>query len=91
MQSGDRPSGRIFEDLSKLAGGVMGAAGGIKSDVEALVRTQAAKLIEDMDLVRREEFEAARAMAVKARTEQEVLTARLEALEVRLTALETKD
>jgi BMFP domain-containing protein YqiC len=44
-----------------------------------------------MDLVRREEFEAARAMAVKARTEQEVLTARLEALEVRLTALETKD
>jgi len=90
MQSGDRPSGRIFEDLSKLAGGFMGAAGGIKSDVEALVRSQAAKLIEDMDLVRREEFEVARAMAVKARTEQEVLTAKLGALEVRLAALEKK-
>lgn len=91
MQSGDRPSARLFEDLSKIAGGALGAAGGLRADVEALVRTQAARLIEELDLVRREEFEAARTMAANARAEQAALTARLEALEERLAALESKD
>lgn len=89
MQSGDRPGGRLFEDLSKLAGGALGAAGGVKSDVEALVRTQAARLIEEFDLVRREEFEAAREMAANARAEQEVLQKRLIELEKRLADLES--
>ncbi len=91
MQSGDRPGGRLFEDLSKLAGGALGAAGGLKADIEAMARTQAAKLIDDLELVRREDFDAVRAMAAKARAEQEAMAARLEALEARLAALEAKD
>ncbi len=90
MQSGDRPGGRLFEDLSQIAGGALGALGGVRADLEALIRAQAARLIEELDLVKREEFEAAREMAAKARAEQETLSARLERLEARLAELETK-
>ena len=78
MQSGDKPSARLFEDFSKLAGGALGAASGLRQDIETLVRTQAAKLVNELDLVRREEFEAVREMASKARLEQEMLNARIE-------------
>ncbi|MEQ9126096.1 MAG: accessory factor UbiK family protein, partial [Alphaproteobacteria bacterium] len=88
MQSGDRPSGRLFEDLSKLAGGALGAAGGLKADLEALVRTQAARLVDELDLVRRDEFEAARERAAKAREAEATMAARLAELEARLAALE---
>jgi len=88
MQESERPSGRLFEDLSKLAGGALGAASGVKADVEALVRAQAARLIEELDLVRREDFEAAREMAAKARAEQESLLDRIETLEKRIATLE---
>jgi hypothetical protein len=54
------------------------------------VRTQAAKLVNELDLVRREEFEAVREMASKARLEQEMLNARIETLENRLQKLEEK-
>lgn len=90
MQSGDRPSGRLLEDLSKLAGGALGAASGLRQDVETLVRTQAAKLVNELDLVKREEFEAVREMASKARLEQELLVARLEKLEIQLSELQEK-
>lgn len=89
MQSGDRPGGRLFEDLSKLAGGALGAAGGVKADLEALIRAQAVRLVEELDLVRREEFEAAREMAANARSEQDRLEKRLTALEKRLAAAES--
>lgn len=81
---------RLFEDISRIAGGALGAAGGVKADVEAMIRTQAAKLVDDLDLVRREEFEAAREMAQKARTAQEAMTAQISALEARITELEAK-
>lgn len=81
---------RLFEDISRIAGGALGAAGGVKADIEALVRTQAAKLIDDLDLVRREDFEAARDMAAKARLEQDVMTERMASLEARLDELQSK-
>jgi len=87
---GGPAAGRIFEDLARVAGGALGAAGGLKADVEALMRTQAAKLIEEFDLVRREDFEAARAMAANARAGQEKAEAALADLEARVTALEVK-
>ena len=90
MQSGDRPTGQFFEDLSKLAGGAMGAAAGLKDDVEAMVRTQAAKLIDELDLVRREAFEAARDMAAKARIVQDDLEARLAVAEAKIAELEKR-
>ena len=89
MQSGDRPGGRLFEDLSQIAGGALGALGGVRADLEALARTQATRLIDELDLVRREEFEAAREMAAKARAEQEKLQERLAAIEARLATLES--
>ena len=87
---GGPAAGRIFEDLARVAGGALGAAGGLKADAEALMRTQAAKLIEEFDLVRREDFEAARTMAANARAGQEQAEAALAALEARVAALEVK-
>lgn len=90
FKTGGAGSGRIFEDLARVAGGALGAAGGLKADIEALVRTQAAKMINELDLVRREDFEAARAMAAKARAEQDIAESRMADLEARIMALEAK-
>jgi len=81
---------RLFEDISRIAGGALGAAGGVKADIEALVRTQASKLIDELDLVRREDFEAARDMASKARLEQDAQAERMAILESRISDLESK-
>jgi BMFP domain-containing protein YqiC len=58
-----------------------GAAQGVKREVDTLVKSQAEKFMKDMDVVTREEFEAVKAMAEKARAENERLEARLAALE----------
>ncbi len=72
---------RIFDDIAKVAGGALGALGSLKHEIEALVRQRVDRFMADRDLVTREEFEAVKAMASEARTEQERLTARLAALE----------
>ena len=60
------------------------ALAGVRDDIEARVRDQLARLLAGMDLVSREEFEAVKAMAAKAREEQELLLRRVELLEARL-------
>jgi len=75
---------RFFEELSRVAGGAMGALSGFKAEFETLVRQQAERWFATLDLVPRDEFEAVRDMAAKARLEQEVLTERVAALEARL-------
>ncbi len=72
---------RFFDDIARVANGAMGAAAGLRTEVEALVRDRMQRLLADMDLVRREEFEVVKAMAAKARSEQEDLAARVAALE----------
>ena len=89
-RGGGPAAGRIFEDLARVAGGALGAAGGLKADAEALMRAQVSKLIDEIDLVRREDFEAARAMAANARAGQEKAEATLVDLEARVAALEAK-
>jgi BMFP domain-containing protein YqiC len=79
---------KLFDDLARMAAGAAGTAIGVRDEIEAQVRQQAERLLSRMDLVTRDEFEAAREMAAAARAEQEALTARLEALEARLAALE---
>ncbi|MDA8231880.1 MAG: accessory factor UbiK family protein [Magnetospirillum sp.] len=74
----------FFDDLARVAGGALGALSGLKAEFEALVRQQMERWFSTMDLVPREEFEAVRAMAVKAREEQEALAERVAALEARL-------
>ncbi|WP_439515242.1 accessory factor UbiK family protein [Oceanibaculum nanhaiense] len=75
---------RLFEDMAKLASGALGAAAGIRGEMEALFRQQMERVLHEMDLVTREEFEVVRLMAEKARMENEALAARLAVLEDQL-------
>jgi len=77
---------RFFDDIARVAGGAMGALSGVRSDIESRLRDQLERVLAGMDLVSREEFEAVKAMAAKARDEQEVLLRRVADLESRLAA-----
>lgn len=81
---------RFFDDLARLAAGAAGALTGARSEIEARLRDQLERVLAGMDLVGREEFEAAKAMAAKAREEQENLLRRVEVLEQRLAAAERR-
>jgi BMFP domain-containing protein YqiC len=95
------PENRLFEDFARVASGALGAASGIRSEIEAMVRQRVERLAGDLNLVSREEFEAVRDLAERARSEQEALAAELgavkaeqvqrtAALELRIAALEAK-
>jgi BMFP domain-containing protein YqiC len=77
---------RFFDDLARVAAGAMGTLSGVKSEVESRLREQLERVLAGMDLVTRDEFEAVKAMAAKARAEQEDLAKRLEELEGLLVA-----
>ena len=75
---------RILDDMARLATGAAGVAAGMRGEVEAAFRLRLERLLADMDLVTREEFEATRDALAKARTEQEHLRDRLHDLEARI-------
>jgi BMFP domain-containing protein YqiC len=75
---------RFFDDLARVANGAVGALSGVRADVEARFRDQLERVLAGMDVVSREEFEAVKAMAAKAREEQEALLARVAVLESQL-------
>ena len=75
---------RIFDDLTKVAGGAVSTLGGIKAEIEVLVRQQIDRLLLNADMVPRDEFDAVKAVAAKARSEQEKLEIRVQALEKKL-------
>lgn len=75
---------RIFDDLSQLMTNAAGVAQGVREEAETLVRGRIERFLADSDLVTREEFDAVRDMAQKAREENEALSARILALEARL-------
>jgi len=75
---------RILDEFAKLMTDAAGAAQGVRREVETAFRAQAERILNTMDVVQREEFEAAREMAVKARAENKALAARVDALEARL-------
>ncbi len=77
---------RILDEFAKLMTDAAGAAQGVRREVETAFSAQIERLLNSMDLVKREEFEAVREMAVKARDENDALKARLDALEARLSA-----
>ena len=80
---------RFFDDLARVAAGAMSTLSGVKSEVESRIREQLERVLAGMDLVSRDEFEAVKAMAAKARAEQEDLAKRVAELESRLAAPET--
>ena len=74
---------KFFDDAAKVLGGTASALIGLRREFEALIQQKFERFLESMDLVTRDEFESVRQMAVKARSEQEALIARLELLEKR--------
>jgi BMFP domain-containing protein YqiC len=77
----------IFDDVARLMTGAMGVAQGVGDEAKTFLRTQADRLVADMDLVSREEFEAQRDAALDAKAELEALRERVAALEARLAAM----
>jgi BMFP domain-containing protein YqiC len=75
---------RIMDDFAKLMTDAAGAAQGVRREVETAFRAQAERAMNSLDVVKREEFEAVKEMAIKARDENDALLARIEALEARL-------
>ena len=72
---------RFFDEVARLMNDAAGVASGVRREFDTLVRTQAERILRDLDVVKREEFEAVKEMARLAREENEALKARLEALE----------
>lgn len=81
---------RILDEFAKLMTDAAGAAQGVRREVETAFRAQAERMLNSMDIVQREEFEAVREMATKARSENQALTKTVAALERRLAELEGK-
>lgn len=74
---------KIFDDISQLMTNAMGVAQGAKDEAETAMNGMVDRFLADRDFVTREEFDAVRAMAQKAREENEALKARIEALEAK--------
>ena len=72
---------RILDDIAKLLTDAAGAAQGVRREIENGLKAQLERLLNSMDLVQREEFEAVKEMAARARAENEALSARIAALE----------
>ena len=75
---------RLIDDLARMFGGAMGGAQGVRHEVEAAFRRQMERALQAMDVVSRDEFEAVKAMAAKAREENEELKKQIAELQARL-------
>ncbi|GAA0599623.1 MULTISPECIES: accessory factor UbiK family protein [Paenochrobactrum] len=82
-------SNRILDELAKLVTDAAGAAQGVRGEVETALRSQGERVLNALDVVQREEFEIVRDLAIKARAENAALLQKIEALEARLTKLES--
>jgi BMFP domain-containing protein YqiC len=81
---------RFLDEFAKLMTDAAGAAQGMQRDFQTMMRAQGEKILRDMDVVQREEFEAVKEMAAKAREENDRLNARIAALETELAGLRSK-
>jgi BMFP domain-containing protein YqiC len=77
---------RFFDEAARLMNDAAGVAQGVRREFETLFRTQAERILRELDVVRRDEFEAVKEMARLAREQNETLTARVAALEEALAA-----
>ncbi len=74
-------STKVFDEIAKLMTNAAGAAQGARREIDTLVKTQVERVLNDLEIVKREEFEAVKEMAAKAREENDVLSARVAELE----------
>ena len=77
-------SNRFFDEIGRLMNDAAGAAQGVKREFDTVMRAQGERILRDLDVVKREEFEAVKDMARLAREENEALKARIAALEAKL-------
>jgi BMFP domain-containing protein YqiC len=84
-------SSRIFDEMARLMNDAAGVATGVRREFDTLFKSQAERILRDLDVVKRDDFEAVKEMAKIAREENEALKARLAALEARLKATPTSD
>jgi hypothetical protein len=75
---------RLFDDIARAANGALGALSGVRTEIESQIRGFMERWLKSQNLVTREEFEVVKAMAVRARTENEALAAKVSALEAAL-------
>ena len=78
---------RLLDDLARMANGALNTLSGLREEIESRVRERVERMLADMDMVPREEFDAVKAMAQKARAEQEDLAAKVSELEQRIAEL----
>ncbi|MGA6975151.1 MAG: accessory factor UbiK family protein [Pseudolabrys sp.] len=76
-------SNRFFDEMARLMNDAAGVAQGVRREFDTLLRTQAERILRELDMVKREEFEAVKDMARLAREENEALKARVAALEAK--------
>ena len=76
-------SNRIFDEMARLMNDAAGVAQGVRKEFDTLFRSQAERILRDLDVVQREEFEAVKEMARLAREENEALKTRIAALEAK--------
>ena len=74
----------LLDGVARAMNGAMGLAQGVREEAQSFLRAQADRMIADMDLVGREEFEMVKQMALDALAQGEALRARIEALEARI-------
>ena len=74
-------SNRFFDEMARLMNDAAGVAQGVRREFDTLLRNQAERMLRDLDVVKREEFEAVKEMARLAREDNETLAARVAALE----------
>ncbi len=77
-------SSRFFDELAKLATNAAGAAQGVRREIDTLVKAQVERVLNDVGVVKREDFEVVREMAQRAREENDRLNERIAVLEGRL-------
>ena len=75
---------RIFDEMARLMNDAAGVAQGVRREFDTLFRSQAERILRDLDVVPREEFEAVKEMARLAREDNEALKVRIAALEAKL-------
>ncbi|KQQ82047.1 accessory factor UbiK family protein [Aureimonas sp. Leaf324] len=85
----DRGPNRMLDEFARMMTDAAGAAQGVRREMETVFRSQGERFINSMDLVQREEFEAVREMATRARVENEALKKRVADLEARLSGAST--
>jgi BMFP domain-containing protein YqiC len=81
---------RLFDDLARMANGAINTLSGVREEIESRLRERVERWLAEMDMVPREEFEAIKELAQKARAEQEDLTAKVAALEQKVAAISAR-